>query len=701
MSRTVTVADRVRSLDAEALTTLLTTRPDLATPAPRSREELASRATTQASTRAAVDSLDAWQLRVLEAVAAVDGLTRAELAAGLAVPADDPHLDRALEALVATLLVLRQGERHHAVGAVVTVLGPHPAGLAAPSPAPMDASQVRERLTAAGPGVRPVLDRLLWAPVGHLPRARRAVNPQEATSPVDLALAHHLLRPQDDQTVVLPREVALELRGGRLFDHPVAGEAPAWPAPRPPGRVAAAGLGTALEAVAAMTALLEAVDRTSPAQLASGGMARRDAQRALARVGPEPDRWLHLALAVTGGLIAADGRHWLLTPGADHWRQADLWAQWLALRQAWCDLGQTPGTLGNGMSEPAPATARALRRRVVAELAGAPTGTPVDAELVVSRLAWRHPRWDVDEQRGAVAAVLAEARVLGVVALGAASGLARREDDPGMPERGDLLILQSDLTAVAPGPLTPTTAADLALLADRESTGVAGVRRFTAASVRRALDAGWTGEQVRTWWRDHSMTGVPQGLLVLLDDVVRDHGRISVAGAGAVVEVDDPAVVESLLRSPRATELGLRRVGETVIVAQDDPAVVLAALREAGWAPVARDAQGRTLTSPPPRRARPVPPPPQVERSDPQAVAEALARHREPATTGAEAVLAQLRAAQREGAWVELNHVDDSGVTVSDEVRVLAVTPGAVRVVVRGGGGGKVVAASHILSVRR
>ena len=110
-----------------------------------------------------------------------------------------------------------------------------------------------------------------------------------------------------------------------------------------------------------------------------------------------------------------------------------------------------------------------------------------------------------------------------------------------MPERTDEVILQSDLTAIAPGPLTPDTAADLALLADRESTGIAGVRRFTRTSLRRALDAGWTGDRVRQWWTDHSLSDVPQSLLVLLDDVVRDHGRVSVAAAGALLEVDDPS----------------------------------------------------------------------------------------------------------------------------------------------------------------
>ncbi|MBD4632560.1 DEAD/DEAH box helicase, partial [Xanthomonas citri pv. citri] len=96
------------------------------------------------------------------------------------------------------------------------------------------------------------------------------------------------------------------------------------------------------------------------------------------------------------------------------------------------------------------------------------------------------------------------------------------------------------------------------LLADRESTGIAGVRRFNRSSLRRALDAGWSGEQVRQWWAEHSLGDVPQSLLVLLNDVVRDHGRVSVAAAGTLLEVDDPATVEAILRSSLTTDVGLR-----------------------------------------------------------------------------------------------------------------------------------------------
>ena len=61
------------------------------------------------------------------------------------------------------------------------------------------------------------------------------------------------------------------------------------------------------------------------------------------------------------------------------------------------------------------------------------------------------------------------------------------------------MLLQADLTAVAPGPLEPDLARRLQVAADVESRGGATVYRFTAQSVRRALDLGWTAAELHAF----------------------------------------------------------------------------------------------------------------------------------------------------------------------------------------------------------
>ena len=702
MSSAITVAGKLRSLSIQELTQLLTLRPDLANPAPRSLPDLAERATTTASTRAAVESLDAWQLRVLTAAVALGDVPRRDIVMACtpdtACPPTQADVDTTLDDLGNILLLLEDHDTVHVVGAAAGLLGPFPAGLAPRSTTVID--DVPGRLAAAGPAVIPVIERLAWSPTGRLPHANRPLSPQDATTPVELALAHHLLRPVDDHTVILPREVALHARRGRLFPDVVAPQPPAWPEAQDPDRVNTAAIGTALEAVSAMSALLEAVDHMHPARLRNGGMARRDGFKALSRVCRREDGWFHLWLAVSADLLGADARGWLPSQASDHWSESTLWQRWLALHDAWLTMTGTPGQLSNSLDAPSPATAQTWRREIVTQIASAPVGTPVDTEKVSERLAWFHPTWPVAEAGEVIDAVLHEASLLGVIALGCRSRLADDRSDPGMPEPGTDLILQSDLTVVAPGPLTPAMSRDLALLADRESTGVAGVRRFSRSSLRRGLDAGWTREQVRGWWAEHSMTEVPQGLLILLDDVVRDHGRVSVSAASCLIEVDDPASAEILLHSDQASELGLRRVAPTLLIAQAEPEGTLAALRAQGLAPVARDQHGAVLNSPTPARFRTPAREPTSEPVDPQTVAEALVASTEPSANSTDEIASLLREAQSRGAWIRLDHVDDSGQARQSVVRVLAVASGAARCVHRGGGGMRIIPLPRMVRAR-
>lgn len=702
MSPAITVAGKLRSLSTQELTQLLTLRPDLANPAPRSLPDLAERATTTASTRAAVESLDAWQLRVLTAAVALGDVPRRDIVMACtpdtACPPTQADVDMTLDDLGNILLLLEDHDTVHVVGAAAGLLGPFPAGLAPRSTTVID--DVPGRLAAAGPAVIPVIERLAWSPTGRLPHANRPLSPQDATTPVELALAHHLLRPVDDHTVILPREVALHARRGRLFPDVVTPQPPAWPEAQDPDRVNTAAIGTALEAVSAMSALLEAVDHMHPARLRNGGMARRDGFKALSRVCRREDGWFHLWLAVSADLLGADARGWLPSQASDHWSESALWQRWLALHDAWLTMTGTPGQLSNSLDAPSPATAQTWRREILTQIASAPAGTPIDTEKVSDRLAWFHPTWPVAEAGEVIDAVLHEASLLGVIALGCRSRLADDRSDPGMPEPGTDLILQSDLTVVAPGPLTPAMSRDLALLADRESTGVAGVRRFSRSSLRRGLDAGWTREQVRGWWAEHSMTEVPQGLLILLDDVVRDHGRVSVSAASCLIEVDDPASAEILLRSDQASELGLRRVAPTLLIAQAEPEVTLAALRAQGLAPVARDQHGAVLNTPTPARFRTPAREPASEPVDPKTVAEALVASTEPSASSTDEIASLLREAQSRGAWVRLDHVDDSGQARQSVVRVLAVASGAARCVHRGGGGMRIIPLPRMVRAR-
>ncbi|MGV9358500.1 helicase-associated domain-containing protein [Streptomyces misionensis] len=176
-----------------------------------------------------------------------------------------------------------------------------------------------------------------------------------------------------------------------------------------------------------------------------------------------------------------------------------------------------------------------------------------------------------------------------------AAAAAARVLAPLLPEPLDHVLLQADLTAVAPGPLERPLAETLGVLADVESKGGATVYRFTPGSVRRALDAGQTAADLHDFLTRHSRTPVPQPLAYLIDDVARRHGHLRVGAASAYVRCDDDALLNEILADKRAAALRLRRLAPTVLAAQTDPAALLEGLRAMGFAPAAESAEGDVL----------------------------------------------------------------------------------------------------------
>jgi hypothetical protein len=175
------------------------------------------------------------------------------------------------------------------------------------------------------------------------------------------------------------------------------------------------------------------------------------------------------------------------------------------------------------------------------------------------------------------------------------------------------VLLQADLTAIAPGPLESEFGRELALLADVESTGGATVYRFSAASIRRALDAGYAAADIQALLAQRSHTPVPQPLQYLVDDVARRHGRLRVGAAGSYLRCDDDALLGEVLADRRAESLRLYRLAPTVAISPLAPERVAQRLRELGYAPGAESPDGGLLLRRPdarrtnarPRLARP------------------------------------------------------------------------------------------------
>ncbi|MBV9830131.1 MAG: helicase-associated domain-containing protein, partial [Marmoricola sp.] len=244
-----------------------------------------------------------------------------------------------------------------------------------------------------------------------------------------------------------------------------------------------------------------------------------------------------------------------------------------------------------------------LRSDVLRELRALPPGQVLGGSGVASleaRVQWRRPRRPavhLDE----VSPQLDQAALLGITALGGLSSFGRAlvsGADPTadlaglLPDPVDHVLLQADLTAIAPGPLEQELARKLALVADVESRGGATVYRFEASSVRRAFDAGWSAAEVHDFVRDTSRTPVPQALTYLVDDVSRRFGTLRAGQAESFLRSDDETALTELMHAPGADSLRLRRIAPTVLVSDVPLGTLLPRVRALGLAPVVEAPDG-------------------------------------------------------------------------------------------------------------
>nr|WP_248371278.1 helicase-associated domain-containing protein [Actinomyces naeslundii] len=792
------LAVHLTALPDREVAALLVARPDLAAPPSSSFLALATRAGAQGSVEQALAGLDAPTLAVAEAVVALSGPTESEETEGgggtrtaegdgsdgnvqsKGEPADPA--DAGLTGLVAAHLPLSTEQVAEALGhlhrlalvvegrpvaALEAAFGPHPFGLGPWAAEPLSAEQLPPTLEelsedAAGEPVVPaasveMLQALTWGPpAGTLRSGGRA----PGAAPL---IEHGWLERSSDARgrtrFILPRQVALALRGGRLtresLTAPETGELETVGG----DVVASESSFHAEETVRLVAALLEEWGREGGTIRRTGGVSVRALTRTADALALEADAAARIIETAAGaGLLGLDddGATWVPSSLAAGWLTDSLPQRWAPLALAWSGSARTPwltgtrdddGTLRAALSPDLEAGwAARLRARVLALLGDLPPGTSATPAFVRAALTWQSPRRTIPG--GAISAVLAEAETLGITGGGALTEagriLARRaaasldeqdvvrsgstgdaggaegtdgdahaevlSDDEtlaaleaalaaDLPAAVDMILVQSDLTAIVPGRPAPELAALLERTSVVESRGGALTVRFTPESVRGALDVGYRAEEITQAIGRYSPAPLPDSLSVLIQDAARHHGAVRVRAVSALLRVGDEATAAGLLAEPRLKDLGLDEVAPGILVATASAGQVLRELRATGLAPVTEDASGHLVVGPATAQQAHRAPEPSRPGSE-HSVRRRRPGRRELATlvgrlrVGQEALqaageaavatdpvhaLAVLRQAQSSRSRLRLTLAGPDGAVQERQVRVMAVEPGRVR----------------------
>ncbi|MDF9752176.1 helicase-associated domain-containing protein [Arthrobacter sp. ES3-54] len=531
---------------------------------------------------------------------------------------------------------------------VVQLVGELHRGGASISPAttPMEAALSLQHWTATPESLQQILttapDRTAallarfgnWA-MGAVPQAQRRASVLHESSdvgPVDWLLARGLLVPLDAAHVELPHSVGVSLRGGFVIERfslvpplPHLGHTSA-------GLRRNAALGAIAETLRLVGEVLYAVREQPLATLRSGGVGVREMKRLADSLRIDVHAAGVLAeFCAMGGLLRldVDSSAWV-QPQQLEWLALPRQEQWLWLVNAWLASERAPSLVGQPVSAAVPGLAGhrgaagttinalsaeaqrpdapVVRKRVLEILheltleAAAPDGqAPVlNAAAVLERAEWTQPRM-ARRFSSLIRGILTEAEMLGLIGSGALSQLgaaiAAEQPDEALGILGEHLpaalqhvLLQADLTAVAPGYLDPELSERLLTMAAAEGQGPATIYRFSVASVRRALDAGQDAAAILDFLRRHSATAVPQPLQYLIEDTAARHSRLRVGAAASFIQCEDETALLELLNAPAAAALGLVRIAPTVVVSHAAFREAAQILRGLGLAPVLEEA---------------------------------------------------------------------------------------------------------------
>jgi hypothetical protein len=714
------LADQLRSWPDDRLSRLLRARPDLANPAPHDSGQLAARAATRSSLARALDQLDRCELVVLDALVAAGHTTPQALTA--MVNAAPSSVAAALERLEDLALAWRAGSGLRALTGVAEAMGGASLQMFSAEPAPPE--RIDALLADISPAARAMLEHVAdHGGEAQTGRARTTVSVADAATPAEELITRGLLSPRATGTCVVPGEVGLRLRGGRTTAEPVDVPPEVAMSERDQSLVDRTAAGAAFEVVRRVELLLDGWGAAPPSALRSGGLGVRDLKAAAARLHvDEPTAALLIEVAAAAGLVTAGTDHdgdlaWLPTDLFDAWVAGEPAERWVGLAGAWMTMPRMPALVGtrdaqdrawNALVPELSGVHMAETRRMTLEvLASLPPGcvlaTGTGGAGVVSRLAWERPRRPRSRSEQ-VGWTLAEAAALGLTGLGGLATYARallagKDPVPALvgllPEPVDHVLLQADLTAVAPGPLESSLARRLQVAADVESRGGATVYRFTTGSVRRAMDLGWTAVELHDFVASLSRTPVPQPLTYLIDDTARTFGAVRVGFAEAFLRADDEHALTELLHHPSAASLGLRRLAPTVVISTTPLDVLLPRLREMGAAPVVEAADGSVHVARPDAQRTRMPrdkrsPAAEDARGAARAAAVVTAIRAGDAATAAQAAspatmltpsgaLAALREAIDAGGSVVIGYVDNQGGSSDRVVTPLSVDDGQLR----------------------
>ncbi len=224
-------------------------------------------------------------------------------------------------------------------------------------------------------------------------------------------------------------------------------------------------------------------------------------------------------LARLTGLLTVFDNHWHASDSLE-WEESDSAERWILLAHGWKEslspeLRDVLATRHDWSSDPV-----------------SPTGLnsyldwlyPLDSSWITAELEWQLHLADLlalrdDGQQSTLATMLLTDQY----------DALRSTIRGAQPAHIDSVIIQSDLTIIAPGPLRPDLETQLRNIARIESRQTASTYRLSSDLISHSMDQGLHASEIVAFLTSLSSTGVPQPVLYLINDIGSKHGSVRVS----------------------------------------------------------------------------------------------------------------------------------------------------------------------------
>jgi hypothetical protein len=342
----------------------------------------------------------------------------------------------------------------------------------------------------------------------------------------------------------------------------------------------------AFETLAAITELIFDLEHRILKDVGKQGISLADTKRIALLTGKELEFVRSIfELAAAAGLLSSTDSRWALTTRATEWVGLTATQRWQLLAGTWLEL------LGPGAAA-----------ELASELeAGSALGVAVKTCFPLER-------FDAASRFGHV---IRYSELLGLAVdevistwtpllLAGDEARAGVEIEKALPTTQGRIIIQGDLSVIAPGPLSTDDERELRAFVDIEQAGLASRYRLSALSVSFGMESGISADQMRSTLKRLSGIELPQPVDYLLNDAVKRFGRIRVVedqrSGGCFVMSSDPTLLTELVNDSRLKPYNLIRIDSQALSSRFARDILYFGLREVGHTAIRSDKSGSPIS---------------------------------------------------------------------------------------------------------